>query len=74
MKQAHEARESKIEIKTTDLELNFPEPDCFLIEDAGPPIPWEQWMAETAAQTNYWLKHYGPDLSPPPFEERFSLD
>jgi hypothetical protein len=30
-------------------------------------------MQETAAQTNYWLKHFGPDLSPPPFEERFSL-
>ncbi|MEM7603164.1 MAG: hypothetical protein AAF357_17350 [Verrucomicrobiota bacterium] len=55
--------------------MNFPEPDRPLLEGPGPPIPWDQFMAETAMQTNHWLEHFGKDeVLPPPWEERFSLD
>ncbi len=63
----------KITITSADLELTFPEPEEPLIQGPGEPCSWGEFMLETAVQTNYWLEHFGPDLSPPPFEERFSL-
>ncbi|MDF1812500.1 MAG: hypothetical protein P1V20_09800 [Verrucomicrobiales bacterium] len=63
-----------IRITNGDLDMVFPEPDKPLLEGPGESCTWEECMRETAVQTNYWLKHFGPDLSPPPFEDRFSLD
>ena len=57
------------------IDMVFPEPDRPLLEGPGPPVPWEQFMAETAMQTNYWLDHFGKDeVLPPPWEERLILD
>ncbi|MDF2376348.1 MAG: hypothetical protein P1U81_08900 [Verrucomicrobiales bacterium] len=55
--------------------MNLPICDEPLLEGPGEPVPWAQFMAETAAQTNYWLEHFGKDeVLPPPWEERFVLD
>ncbi len=56
------------------LTLDFPEPEEPLLEGPGESCSWEEFMLETAVQTNYWLKHFGDEDLPPPFEERFSLD
>ena len=65
-----------IKIRPDDLELVFPEPEKPLPDHIHPPISWEQWMRETAARTNAYLKNYDrandPTLSPP--TERFVLD
>ncbi len=74
MRKAQTAKDTKIEISEADLNLEFPEPTQPLLEGPGDPVTWQQFMQETAAQTNYWLKHFGPDLSPPPFDDRFCLD
>ena len=55
--------------------MTFPEPDRPLLEGPGEPVPWAQFMDETAAQTNDWLDQFGKDeVLPPPWEERFVLD
>lgn len=65
-----------IKIRPDDLELVFPEPDEPLRDHVHTPISWEQWMRETAARTNAYLKSYDRvndvTLSPP--TERFELD
>ncbi len=63
-----------IKVTATDLELVFPEPQEPLLQGPGEPCTWETFMCETAVQTHCWFKHHGPNLSPPPFEERFTLD
>jgi hypothetical protein len=66
----------RIEIRPEDMELVFPEPEEPLQKHVHPPISWEQWMQETAARTNAYLKTYDrvkdPTLSPP--TERFVLE
>lgn len=57
-----------------DFALQFPEPEKPLLEGPGPRCSWAQCMRETAAQTRHWLKHFGDQEPPPPWEERFSLD
>ena len=65
----------KPKVSEATLEMNLPTCDVPLLEGPGEPVPWEQFMAETAAQTNYWLDHFGKDeVLPPPWEERFVLD
>ena len=56
------------------LDMEFPEPTEPLLEGPGEPCTWEECMRETALQTRHWLENFGPDLSPPPFEDRFSFD
>jgi hypothetical protein len=62
-------------VSEATLAMNLPICDEPLLEGPGEPVPWAQFMAETAAQTNYWLEHFGKDeVLPPPWEERFVLD
>ena len=60
-------------IAPLELELDFPEPAAPLLQGPGPACSWRDCMRETAAQTIYFLKHYG-HLRPPPLEEPFGLD
>lgn len=55
------------------LDLDFPEPAAPLLQGPGKACSWRECMHETAAQTIYFLKHYG-HLRPPPLEEPFGLD
>lgn len=62
-------------VSEATLAMNLPICDEPLLEGPGEPVSWEQCMAETAVQTNYWLKHFGKDeVLPPPWEEPFVLD
>jgi hypothetical protein len=65
---------SPLHLTEDDLTLNFPEPAEPLLEGPGEPCTWEQWMDQTAAQTIYYLQHYGHEPPPPPPEEPFRLD
>jgi hypothetical protein len=56
------------------LDLDFPEPAEALLQGPGDACTWQECMRETAAQTIYYLKHYGHLPPPPPPDEPFSLD
>jgi len=61
-------------IDPSGLDLAFPEPTEALLQGPGDACSWQECMRETAAQTIYYLKHYGHLPPPPPPEEPFSLD
>jgi len=63
-----------LQLTDADFSLEFPEPEKPLLEGPGEPCTWEECMRETAVQTNHWLKHFGHEPPPPPWEEKFSLD
>lgn len=65
-----------MKITEQDLSLEFPKPAVPLIEDPGPPVPWEEFMDRIAAQTRRYLREYGSDTVPPEElpEEPFTLD
>ncbi len=61
-------------ITVEDLEMIFPEPGGPLLEGPGEPCTWAECMRETAAQTRYWLKNFGNEPLPTPWEVRFELE
>jgi hypothetical protein len=61
-------------IDPASLELSFPEPEITLRQGHGAPCSWAECMRETAAQTIYYLKHFGHLPPPPPPEEPFCLE
>jgi hypothetical protein len=61
-------------ISKADLEMVFPDPGTPLLEGPGDACSWIDCMRETAEQTRYWLKNFGDETLPPPWEEQFRLD
>ena len=61
-------------IDPSGLDLAFPEPTEALLQGPGAVCSWQECMRETAAQTIYYLKHFGHLPPAPPPKERFSLD
>jgi hypothetical protein len=63
-----------LQIDPSSLEISFPEPSIPLLQGAGAPCSWRECMRETAAQTVYYLKHFGHLPPPPPPDQAFRLD
>lgn len=64
----------RIHLTEDDLNLHFPDPGRPLLEGPGPSVSWSDWMDQTAAQTIYYLKHFGHLPPPPPPEAPFRFD
>ena len=62
------------QIDSSSLDLSFPEPEIPLRQGHGAPCSWAECMRETAAQTIYYLKHFGHLPPPSPPEEPFRLE